>query len=110
MGPWVLNHRLWYYAWGGGGIFDVSAAMARFFMRPEFEDKELRAMARKTMSIMDPEARKAAVTKAIDYAVDKGYLYPMIRNVVHSLHTKEVVITPAVQRPLGYILSDLSWK
>lgn len=102
--------ELIYYAWGGGGIYDVSAAMARFFMRPEFEDKKLRGMARKTMSIMDPEARKAAVTQAIDYAVDKGYLYPMIRNVVHSLHTKEVVITPAVQRPLGYILSDLSWK
>lgn len=99
-----------YFGWGGGGMYDVSAAMGRFFLRPEFEDKTLTGMARKTMGIMDPVARKAAVSQTLDYAVDKGYLYPMIRNVVTTLHSPDVVVNHSEGRTFGFIPSDLRWK
>lgn len=102
--------ELIYYGWGGGGMYDVSAAMGRFFLRPEFEDKQLAGLARQTMAIVDPEKRKAAVAKTLDYAVEQGYLFPMIRNVINTLHTKEVRISSDVVRPVFFTASDLVWK
>lgn len=101
--------ELIYYAWGGGSIYDVSAAMARFFMRPEFEDKKLAGMARKTNGLLNLDARKNAVAAAIDYSVDKGYLYMMTRGVTTFLHTKEVGTKAPATRPTT-IGQDFVWK
>lgn len=102
--------QITFYGWGGGGMFDSSGAMVRHFMRPDYDDPTLTKLAQATMDIMDDGERRAATAKAIDYSIDKAYLFPMTSSPRAIVHRKEVRATTPVDRPNGPFASDFAWK
>ena len=102
--------QLTYYGWGGGGLYDSSGAMVRFFVREEFGDQKLSDMANATLSIADPKERMAMTAKVIDYAVENGYVFPTTSNPEVFVSRAELNVSSPVLRPNGPLASDFSWK
>ena len=102
--------QIMYFGWGGGGIYDSSGAMVRFFVRDDFGDATLSRMATETLSIADPEERRAMTAKVIDYSIENGYVFPMISNPDLYLHRAEVTFEAPVLRPNGPLASDFAWR
>ena len=99
-----------YLGFGGGGIYDSSGTMIRFFVREEFGDAELSALASETLGTVDPERRKEITSKVINMAIERGYVFPMIADPEIIAHSADVVIDPPVLRPNGPIATDYGWK
>lgn len=104
--------ELGYYGWSGGAIFDVSTTITRHFLRDEYNDPVLKAMAAETFTIMDDGARRKAVAKVLDYATDKAYIFAMIPLRPPLTHIKDMQILAkedlrAVYQPSVH---EFGWK
>ncbi|MCC6719590.1 MAG: ABC transporter substrate-binding protein [Acetobacteraceae bacterium] len=67
-------------SWGSYSINDVSSIMPYFFWQNVddlFRDQEVTDLLRQGGSVVDPEARKAAYSKAIHLATDRAYWLPI---------------------------------
>ena len=104
--------ELGYYGWSGGAIFDVSTTVTRHFLRDEYTDPVLKAMAAETFTIMDDTKRRAAVAKVLDYATENAYIFAMIPLRPPLTHIKDMQILAkedlrAVYQPSVH---EFGWK
>lgn len=101
-------------AWPAGNIPDVSATVDSFFGGGPADysgDPSLHELARQSSSTMDPVARKEIGRKLFDLATDKVYFVPIAPFPTVLVHTKALTITQSTRfTPLGYEVSDISWR
>ena len=101
-------------AWPAGNIPDVSGTVDAFFAAGPADysgDAELHELAKQSDSEMDPAARKAIGRKMFDRATERVYFVPIAPFPSVLVHTQEVSIDASGRfTPLGYDVSDISWK
>jgi hypothetical protein len=101
-----------YYGWSGGAVFEVSSQLARHFTSNEYDDPVLSKMATATFTMMDDKARRAAVAKVLEYAVDNALVFPMIPSRPVITHSKEVTILAKEEMRASQVtaIHEFGWK
>jgi peptide/nickel transport system substrate-binding protein len=102
--------QIGYYGWSGGGMFEVSPQIVRFFDGNEAIDPVLTKMGGETFSIMDDAQRRVAVAKVMDYANEHAYAFPMVPSRVIYTHTKEVELKTKAMRATQVYTHEFGWK
>jgi peptide/nickel transport system substrate-binding protein len=101
-------------AWPAGNIPDVSGTVDAFFAAGPADysgDPVLHELARQSDSEMDPAARKAIGRTMFDRATEHVYFVPIAPFPSVLVHTQEVAVDASGRfTPLGYDVSDITWK
>jgi peptide/nickel transport system substrate-binding protein len=97
-----------YYAWDGGGVFEVSGPIERHVS--EYDDPELTKLAAPTHSILDDRARRHAAAKVFDHLTDNALAFVLIPGMVVYTHTKEVKLNTSIPRALPVSPHEFTWK
>jgi len=100
--------------WPGGGNADVQGTMEFIYAVPESRDytgdQEMIADAFKTLTIMDPEKRKAAGRKVFDHSMEMAYFTPVAPSPSIVVHTSELSVTPGAFNAYLINPQDIRWK
>jgi peptide/nickel transport system substrate-binding protein len=98
-------------SWGGGGIYDASAALPVFFDMGNADyarDQDVADWIKQAGSTMDQTRRAQAFRQALTRIAEKTYTVPLYTNTVNYVMTAEVDYTPTrVDVP---VLSQIGWK
>jgi peptide/nickel transport system substrate-binding protein len=98
-------------SWGGGGIYDTSAALPVFFDMGNADyarDAEVAGWIKQASSIMDQPRRAQLFRQALARIAEKTYPVPLYTNTANYVMTSEVdYTTTRVDLP---ILSQIGWK
>lgn len=98
-------------SWGGGGIYDTSAALPVFFDMGNADyarDQEVADWIKQAGSTMDQTRRAQVFRQALTRIAEKTYTVPLYTNTVNYVMTAEVDYTPTrVDVP---VLSQIGWK
>jgi peptide/nickel transport system substrate-binding protein len=83
-------------AWPGGGNPDVQGTMEFIYAVPDARDyagdAEMKELAFKSLTIMNPEERKRLGQKIFDMSTERAYFTPVGPNPAVFVHTAEVAI------------------
>ena len=100
--------------WPGGGNADVQGTMEFIYAVPDSRDytgdTQMIADAFKTLTIMDPEARKAAGRKVFDRSAEMAYFAPVAPSPALVVHTSELSVTPGAFSAYRINPQDIRWK
>jgi peptide/nickel transport system substrate-binding protein len=102
---------LYMSSWGSYSVNDVSAFLPYFFTgsSDDFsQDPEVKALLIKGGSVNDPEARKAAYSKAIQRITDQAYMIPIATFTTTYAVSKQLNFQPWADEMPRWFLS--SWK
>jgi len=97
-----------YYAWSGGGIFEVSDAIERHIA--EYDDPLLKKLAAPTRTILDDAERRVATAKVFDHITENVYAAVLMPVVTIYTHTKEVRLNAALPREFSVSPHEFSWN
>jgi peptide/nickel transport system substrate-binding protein len=101
-------------AWPGGGNPDVQGTMEFIYAVPDSRDysgdKEMIANAFKTLSIMDPDARKAAGRKVFDRSTEMAYFTPVGPSPALVVHTTDLTVEPGAFSAYSINPQGIRWK
>ena len=97
--------------WGGGGIYDASAALPVFFDLGNADyarDPEVADWVKQGASTMDQARRAQVYRQALTRIAEKTYTLPLYTNTVNYVMSAEVDYAPTrVDVP---VLSQIGWK
>jgi len=97
--------------WGGGGIYDASAALPVFFDLGNADyarDEEVADWVKQGASTMDQARRAQVYRQALARIAEKTYTVPLYTNTVNYVMSAEVDYAPTrVDVP---VLSQIGWK
>lgn len=98
-------------SWGGGGIYDASAALPVFFDMGNADyarDAEVADWIKQAGSTMDQARRAQLFRQALGRIAEKVYTVPLYTNTANYVMSAEVDYTPTrVDLP---VLSQIGWK
>ena len=101
-------------SWPGGGNPDVQGTMEFIYAVPESRDysgdAEMVADAFKTLTIMDPDARKATGRKVFDRSTEMAYFTPTGPSPALVVHTTDLVVQPGAFSAYSINPQGIRWK
>ncbi len=101
-------------SWPGGGNPDVQGTMEFIYAVPESRDysgdADMVANAFKTLTIMDPEARKAAGRKVFDRSTEMAYFTPVGPSPALVVHTTDLTVEPGAFSAYSINPQSIRWK
>ena len=101
-------------AWTGGGNADVQGTIQFLYAVPESRDytgdQAMNEMAEKTLTIMDPDARKALGRQVFDRSTEMAYFTPVGPGPALVVHTTELSVDPGAFNAYSINPSNIRWK
>jgi peptide/nickel transport system substrate-binding protein len=97
-----------YYAWSGGGVFEVSDAIERHIA--EYDDPMLEKLAAPTRTILNDAERRTAAAKVFDHITENAYAAVLIPATTIYTHTKEVKLTATTPREFLVSPHEFGWN
>jgi peptide/nickel transport system substrate-binding protein len=101
-------------SWPGGGNADVQGTMEFIYAVPDSRDysgdQEMVADAFKTLTIMDPEARKAAGRKIFDRSTEMAYFTPVGPSPALVVHSTDLSVEPGAFSAYSINPQNIHWN
>ncbi len=101
-------------SWPGGGNPDVQGTMEFIYAVPESRDysgdAEMVANAFKTLTVIDPEERKAAGRKVFDRSTEMAYFTPVGPSPALVVHTTDLIVQPGAFGAYSINPQGIRWK
>jgi len=101
-------------AWPGGGNPDTQGTIEFIYNVPPSRDYSgdatLKALAAKTLTIMDPEARKKAGRQVFDLSTEQAYFTPVGPNPALFVHKSDLTVRAGAFSAYSLNPQDMRWK
>ena len=101
-------------SWTGGGNSDIQGTTGFIFDVPPSRDysgdAELNTLAAKTLTIMDPEQRKAATRQMFDRSMDMAYFTSLGPSPGLYVHASELTVDAGAYSAYGVNPQGIRWK